>query len=720
MKKYFVTNLTLTLLASTLYASPADSVDDFELLMNDLSDIATKKFINVDYLPSVVTVINAQTYRDAGIQNIGEALNMLPGIQMQVNRMGYTTTTIRGLKSPNAYRSDKIKVLIDGVAMNNEAQGSSSFYMDFPMQLVEKIEVLRGPGSTVYGAGAFYATVNIITKLGNSKEENRLFIGTGSYSDATIGGNANAADGDWKIFTDAYYKQNDKHIEQADGFSDNGTQTDEAMEDFSIGFKAENKGFEFLSRYKQSTYGNFYGYEEDFDPIGNQEKGRTSSYFSAQLAYKTSLNDYNIETKVGYSRRTLDAEANLGNVSDAAGEFLKVGISMQEGFFYSESSEEQNLEAEAIVTLPEIKSNDILLGVGARRAQMTKDDFYSSIENAITANIDAIIIHPEYINTNFGYDEYEDEPAFWNNPTTKLYKENLTRDIQYAYLQDLISVNDSVDIALGLRLDNYSDFGAKLSKRAAIVYRATDTTIFKLLYGSAFRAPTFTEKYHNGHINFRAGDENIQPEETDTYEMQAIYSPNFYNKFALNIFYSDIYNVIDLDEEASLVGYQNFDSRTSKGVEFEYNFRTKQEHNFYLNGTYVDTIYTTPKDGTDLERDISMPDISKTMIKAMYIYSPIPQLSFGTTWRYESETSPTGLWNGDPTSWPRNDGVVDEQDVLDETITYRLSSHSTLRATVKNLFDTEIKNPSYYSNENHEGGVLREGRNFFVNYTHTF
>ncbi len=70
------------MLASTLYASPADSVDDFESLINELSDIATKKSINVDYLPSVVTVIDAQTYRDSGIQNVGEALNMLPGIQM--------------------------------------------------------------------------------------------------------------------------------------------------------------------------------------------------------------------------------------------------------------------------------------------------------------------------------------------------------------------------------------------------------------------------------------------------------------------------------------------------------------------------------------------------------------------------------------------------------------------------------------------------------------
>ena len=713
MKNTNIILMTSLCLLTSVNAFASEDMNDFESLLDEVSDIATQKSINVDYLPSVVTVINSQTFIDGGIQNVGEALNMLPGIQMQVNRMGYTTTTIRGLKNPNAYRSDKIKILIDGVAMNNEAQGSSSFYMDFPMQLVEKIEVLRGPGSTIYGAGAFYATVNIITKLGNDKEQNRLFIGTGSYSDATIGGNANAVAGHWKIFTDAYYKQNDKHIEQEDGFSDNGTQTDEEMQDFTVGFKAQNKGFEFLTRYKQSTYGNFYGYEEYLDPIGDQDKGRTSSYFSAQLSYKTTFNDYNLETKAGYSRRTLDAEANFYSVVGIASQFAVVDVDMQEGFWYSESSEEQNLEAEAILSLPKIKSNDILVGVGARRAQMTKDDFYSSVENALIVNQTAIESNATKY-ANFAY-RYDKEPAFWDNPTTKLYKENMSRDILYAYLQDLISLSDSIDVAIGLRLDNYSDFGAKISKRAAIVYRATDASIFKLLYGSGFRAPTFTEKYHNGHINFRSGDENIQPEETDTYEIQAIYSPNFNNKVSLNLFYADIYNTIGLEEVGNTpAGYQNFDSRTSKGVEFEYNLRTKLTHNFYLNATYIDTTYTAPYDGDDNpEADYDMPDISKTMLKGMYIFKPSQQLSFGTTARWESETSPSTY------SWvDEEDKTVHDQYIIDETITYRLSAESTFRLTVKNLFNSEIRNPSYYNN--HSGGVLREGRHAFVNYTHIF
>jgi outer membrane receptor for ferric coprogen and ferric-rhodotorulic acid len=103
MIKIFAKSLLLCSLLTLVHANAIDDnsfENDFESLLNDVSDIATKKSLNIDYLPSVVTVIDAQTYRDAGIQNIAQALDMLPGVQMQLSPMGYTMTTVRGLKKP--------------------------------------------------------------------------------------------------------------------------------------------------------------------------------------------------------------------------------------------------------------------------------------------------------------------------------------------------------------------------------------------------------------------------------------------------------------------------------------------------------------------------------------------------------------------------------------------------------------------------------------------
>jgi iron complex outermembrane receptor protein len=704
MKKIVSSGVLLLSILSTNIM--ANEEGDFESLLDNVSDIATKKSLNVDYLPSVVTIVDAQTYVNAGIQNVGEALGMLPGVQMQMSPMGYTTTTVRGFKNPNAYLSDKIKILVDGVAINNEVSGSSNLYLDFPMQLVERIEVLRGPGSTTYGAGAFYGTVNIITKLGNSKQENQVFLGTGSYGYMTSGANVYTISEDWKIFADGYYQKNNKSL-PVEG---NSAGTDEAMKDFSLGFRAVNGGFEFLTRYKRNVSENFYGFEEELDPITTSPKEHINSYFFSQLSYKTEINEYKLETKANFSHRGLDEAANISNIIGTTNRFSIVGVNQQEGFFFHEKQQEQNFEAEAIVTLPKMESHDISVGVGVRHVEVSGDDYYNSVENAIAHNLSTILASPNY--NSFRYRE-ENEPAYWANPTNSFLKSDLSRTVTYGHLQDLISLSEDVDLILGLRADNYSDFGNVVSKRAAVVYRATDETIFKLLYGSAFRAPTFTEAYANGHINYRAGDENLNPEETNTYEAVLIYTPDFHNKFSLNLFYSELSNVIDLEEnEYTIAGYQNFDNRISKGAEFEYNLQTKKEHNFYLNASYVETDYIIAPEWDSVSLKQSMPDISKIMLKAMYIYSPTNKLSLGTTWHYYAPTTQTEL------GWIDSDTRLKQIHIFDETLTYRLSSASEARFGIKNIFNADMRLPSYYYNT--DGGIKREGRNYFVSYVQRF
>jgi len=710
-KKILLHAIVLSSLTASYAADPSGDINDFESLLENASSLATKKSLNVDYMPSVVSIVDGQTYIDAGIQNVGEALGMLPGIQMQLSPMGYTMSTVRGFKNPNAYLSDKIKILVDGVAINNEVSGSSDFYMDFPMQLVDKIEVLRGPNSTTQGSGAFYGTVNIITKLGNSKQENSIYLGSGSYTYRTAGANVYNVSDNWKLFADGFIAKNHKSLPVKGRFEG----TDESMRNVSVGFKAVNDGFEFLARYKRSVYGNFYGFEENLDPIPISPKEHINSYFFSQASYKTNLNDIGIETKVNFSHRELNEGANISDVTGIWGTFFLVGVpNMNEGFYFTEKLKEQNFEAETILTLPKIESNEIVAGVGARYVKVIQDDYYNSVENAITQNLSTILASPFY--SFFRYRQ-EREPAFWANPTTSFIKANQDRTIVYGYLQDLISVNSAVDVILGTRIDNYSDIGAKWSQRAAIVYRADDKTIFKLLYGSAFRAPTFTEAYANGHINYRAGDKNIKPEETKTYEAVAIYSPDFYNKFSLDFFYSKLKNVIDLEEySATIPGYQNFDDRTSKGVEFEYSFHKKPEHDFYFNASYVETEYAVPpEEDYPISVHQSMPDISKFMLKAIYIYRPIDNLSLGTRWQYYSRTTQSEL------GWIKvdaTDTTVHPQHIVDETLTYKLSASSEFRATVKNIFNDDIREPSYYYNT--PEGIKREGRNYFFSYVQKF
>jgi outer membrane receptor for ferrienterochelin and colicin len=648
-----------------------DTLKDFESILNEATQIATQKSINVDYMPSVITVIDSQTYLDAGIQNVGEALGMLPGIQIQMNYLGQPRTTIRGFSNPNSFISDKVKVLVDGVAINNEASGTAGFYMDFPLDLVDRIEVLRGPGSTVYGAGAIYGSVNIITKTGNKDNTSSFYWGIGSYKNATTGGNFHTSMNDFEIFTDAYYAQNEKSIFDKDILKT----TDEEKEDLSVGLKVVNGGLKFLTRYKSSHYGNFYAYKGDLYP--NNDRGHKDNYFLSQLSYKTDFNDYTLQTKLKYSYR----ESEITAYVDPTTKYTPVG------FYINDHQVEQNSEVEASLKIPKFFSNDMVLGIGIRQADITTNYMYSSYQN---------FIDPTHTTDIFG---------------------KTSRTISYANLEDLISLDTNVDFTLGARVDHYSDIGTHFSSKVGLVYRANDKLILKLLYGSAFRAPTFTERYTNQHIFYRAGDQNLKEETVETYETEIIYKPNIYNKLSLNVYYSILSNVIDLEElDYTDVGYQNMKDRSSIGVEFEYFFNTHNQHDFYFNASYVEADYTVPADGiNEPEIDQSMPDISKYMFKAMYIFNPTNALAFGTSWQYYSETTKTKLqWIVDY----GDDIPTQAYNLFDETITYKFSASSQLRLTIKNIFDEEVRLPAYYNTQ--PGGVLREGRNYYLTYKYTF
>ena len=726
MNKIFFT-LTYSLFASNLlFAETSSSTMDMESLLNEASSIATKKSINVDYMPSVVTVIDAQTFLDAGIKNIAEALDMLPGFQEQVSQTGYTISTVRGFKNPNADISDKVKILVDGVAINSEVTGTASFYLDFPMRLVEKIEVLRGPASTMYGGGAYYGAVNIITKLGNSKKENQIYVSGGSYGAITAGTDISTTANGWDIFADGYAYSNNKSLYfNASSPSDSGY-SNEATKDYSVGFKATKKNWEFLTRLKHETSGNYYGVNGTLNPLPNLPENHSDIYLFSQLKYKTNFGEYKSETKLNYSRYQQNLNANVGRIVPPNTDITSKYYTIQANGFYSiQNFTEDNYGFETTLDLPEIASNDILLGAGVNYDVVTQDNYFSSVENAIVQT-GSTTMNQLQNSSNFNYNNFN-EPGFWTNPmATTLLPHGISRTTAYGYIQDLISINDRTDLILSLRLDDYSDFGAELSKRAGIVYRANDETTLKLLYGSAYRAPTLTEAYALGHINLRMGEPNLKPEECNTYEAVMVYMPNFYNKFILNFYYTRLHNVIDLEDEYSTPqGYiNNTRDRESKGVEFEYFYKTSEKHNLYFNASYTNSDYQTPPDEDHgvIQPPLmtSMPDISKFMAKAMYIYKPIQKLTFGTTWKYFSQTTQTIVpWvvsdvnNGDYKS------VVPAVHIFDETVTYKISPQSSLQFSVKNLFNATVLQPEFYY-FGAKDGIQREGRNYLFTFTQKF
>ena len=163
MKRRIVGPATL----ATLLASPAiATADEAPVELGTVTVTATGYEALVEDTPASVTVIEAEQIRNREARSLGDLLRGQPGIATAVDGSVGVDPIIRGLKR------DQVLVLVDGVrinAMQPPARGSLASYVNVDM--IERIEIVRGPGSVLYGAGAMGGVINIITRGGNFTDE---------------------------------------------------------------------------------------------------------------------------------------------------------------------------------------------------------------------------------------------------------------------------------------------------------------------------------------------------------------------------------------------------------------------------------------------------------------------------------------------------------------------------------------------------------------------
>ena len=157
--------LAVFLVALPLLAQQTDEEKELAELMSVIekeTEIATKTRMNSDYVPGIVTVLEGDELEALGFENVWEALALVPGVQPMLDGSATSSVIVRGIQFP--FNSGNIKILVDGVSLSRESAGINGATLFLPIEHVERIEFIRGPGSVVYGDFAFMGLVNIITK----------------------------------------------------------------------------------------------------------------------------------------------------------------------------------------------------------------------------------------------------------------------------------------------------------------------------------------------------------------------------------------------------------------------------------------------------------------------------------------------------------------------------------------------------------------------------
>ena len=655
------------LLTAFLPLCAEEAVSELTSLFEESSSLVAQSRLNVDYTPSVVSVLHHDDLTRLGITNLFDALGLLPGIETSITQNNHKKVTVRRQNLPNSHSYQKVKLVIDGVSIETAMYGNSDYYMNFPVRLIRRIEVLRGPGSSLYGTGAFNGVISVTTFLGDSESDNRAFGAIGS-DDYRLGGmfsHLSFQDGS-QFWLDGYYQSDNERLSVDPSFThDYGFETlldpvtfipidfprsYEAVgdtDDFSVGMKLKKENLSFDARYKENQEGNLYGWDEFLELTDTNR--RTERYLYTRLKYDAELGPTTeLSSEVGYTQYRFRNDAQMFEEP------------LQHFFVPSDAiigESESSWYASTHLHESRFEGHQITAGAEFRSTRLRSSRF-----------------------------EYRIGGTLYLGP--ELFPEGLERETSTLYANDTFRLAPSLDALASLRYDYYSDHTKGYpSLQLGTIYTQPNWRV-KFNYGHAYKVPNWVELY--ARIYNPDGRNPLVAETSDGIDLIWIYEPAPQHRFKLDGYYARMHEVIDINEvdaTSTQYSYANLGSRNSYGVEAEYDYKPSPSHRFHANLSWSRSTYISPDEGN---RESQVPDTADLMIKGYYLYYPTANFSLGTTVRYigpRERQEYRRLWSYKP---------LGSYTLVDVAATYTLEQWQ-LSATVKNLLDDNVRYGSFYS-----------------------
>lgn len=640
---------------------------------------ATKRPTSLRKAPAIATIITADEIRNMGANNIMDVLKMAPGLGISINESGVLMLEVRGVRTAI---NEKVLVMIDGHSLNRNFDGSALYNVAglLPVENIKQVEVVRGPGSALYGTSAFVATINIITR--NAEEINGLELKSGGGSFDTFKANmvAGKAIGDKLTFSMSadHFQTNGPNLGiPADVLTPTGTSlapgtADSSAKQTDVFFKVGYGDLSFRGHYLTKKRGLFIGLgsaltESSQDMIDN---------YWGELAYDLHITKgLTSNTKVRYDYYDQDPYVRI----------------LPKGAY--------GLYTEGMVAIPLVKNRNI--GVEEQLSWDVHDDHHL----ILGASFDVMRQYGTGEITNYDPNTFLplvppvlQETANWNR--------DVTREVWALYGQYEWQAMENLNITLGGRYDHYNDFGGTTNPRVALVWSFLENADLKLLYGKAFRAPNFVELYNTTNPVV-VGNPILKPEKIETYEAGLAYRFNRFFAAELNYFYSEIKNMIIWNTNVPLNNpafYDNIGSAITQGVELGINGAYKRD--FHWKFSYA---WQEPRDAIT-NRPLPYVPAQRANASINYVVTKYANLHTDLLW--------TGVR-------PRDKGDTRQQMpayfTADMALTFK-NFYKTLeiQAVVKNLLNQHYKDPDTSNASKVPSDFPREGISAFVSASYRF
>lgn len=611
-------------------------------MLEDLGEqtrIATRSKLRVDYAPGTINILHSGDLMTQGARTVWEALALVPGFEQSIDETGTRQIIVRGVGK--SYSSGAIKIMVNDIALNSELMSLANPVLNMPVEQVERIEVIRGPGSAIYGESAYMGVVNVITR----KQGQRLFIGAGSMGTAAGGGvmsfenaetglNFNLSLAGWKARGGGQAGQDQLYVDGMGGLSNAPGPINDKLDYRSALFGLNYNKLSISALWLEDGAGDHFGINNILPP---DEKRIVTRHRHRALEIKQAVEftpALQAEFKLGWQDFTHSRDRL----------YLGPGASYDPAIdgpvWLSRDYKESRLTAGADLAWERGK-HTLLLGW----------------------SINSVKIDSASWSWNYPY--YDIGPSFIDT--------SMKRTVNSFTAQDEFRVNQHFTLTAGLRHDRYDDLGDSTTPRLAAVWQMAPRHIIKAQYAEAFRAPTFYELYNGGQ------PANIRPETVATTELGYLYKGDG-SSGGITLFHSDLKNLIVFVDSAAYTGYRNSSGAMSQGVELEGEHWLTRNLKFSGNLTWLDT--------RDESTDLPIAGAGHWLANAGLEYRASQDLAFGIRLREVGERS-REVGDARPAI-----GDYRVTDISARLFNVANTRGLTLRAGVRNVFNQDVRYPA--------------------------
>ncbi|UTW46056.1 TonB-dependent receptor [bacterium SCSIO 12696] len=654
----------------------AEDNEDFfsEFGDEDLISIATGYDKPISKAPAVATVITQSDIHAIGATDLDDVLETVPGLHVARDALGYNPIYVfRGIYSS---LNPQVLMLVNGVPFKSLFQGDRHLaWGGMPVENISRIEIIRGPGSAVYGADAFAGVINIVTKQGDEAQGLRTGARAGSFDTTEAWISYGHTNGNFKYLFSLEYEDTNGQREAVEADAQSildfvgGTSLSLAPGSVNVGREAydfrADVGWEFWrfqAGYQRREGQTGVGAAQALDPNGLVSSDR----YSVSLGYKQPefSESWQLEASTSYRSTTQEVEQDIF-LFPAGSTGGPSPFPFPNGIIGNPEVFEHHFHIDASALYTAIKDHEIRIGSGYYLGDLFRARDERNFTQTLVGQFPVIV--PLQPDTSVV--DVSDTPLAFITEGARTNK--------YLFIQDIWHLDNDWELTAGLRYDDYSDFGSTVNPRLALVWSTSHNLTTKFLYGEAFRAPSFaqTRAINNPSI---LGNPDLMPEELKSYEVAFDYKPMLNLHLDANLFFYKWDDIILFEPDPAGRRAQNAGEQTGYGLEL--NAEWEASDRLTLSGNF------SWQDSTDERTGTSSGN------------APSTQLYLRSDWQLASDWH----WNLQVNWVAGRDRVavdvrpeLDDYLIVDSKLSYQPSDQSwEVALIVKNLFDDDAREPS--------------------------